>query len=90
MGDILAFPESEHPARLDCFLSSYADVNDLAADLGNRSQWIDSAITYLKLATSGRTDGTARVSIAALHLVLDHVEQLEVRLGIIPAPGGAA
>ncbi|HEX8382862.1 MAG TPA: hypothetical protein VF592_05740 [Sphingomonas sp.] len=78
------------PARTDALRRHVANAMSLAVDLGGPREWTESAIVHLKEQSSGRASGGADVSVAALHLVLGYVEHLEGRLGIIPAPGGAA
>jgi hypothetical protein len=78
------------PGRFDALHHGDADVNRLAYDLGSPDEWLASAIEHLKTASSRATTSHVRVSSAALHLVLGHVERLEARLGMIPPVGGAA
>lgn len=57
-------------ARMDAFRSGQADFTRLPRNLGAQAEWRATAVAYLRQASAGRTDGTARVSIAAIGLAL--------------------
>lgn len=95
--DILTFPGRPEAAARDAqdaeadrntALLIASDMDELAAELGTPGEWAESAFTYLKARTNFGADGAVKVSVAALHLVLGHVEDLEQRLGL-HGPGGA-
>jgi hypothetical protein len=64
-------------ARREVFLSSGVELSELAPSLGTRADWTETAVDYLRQATAGRSEGTARVSIAALLLALDRIGKIE-------------
>jgi hypothetical protein len=80
-------PDSGEMARR--FGSAPPSLDDLVRDLGEPSDWLDAAVVYLKDKTIGRVEGSVEVSVAALHLVLDHMEQLEAREAEADSPGAA-
>jgi len=67
--------------RLKAIQSGRSALDDLAADLGSPEEWLATAINHLKAETSDRRqrDGIAVVSVAALNLVLIHLEAVECR-----------
>jgi hypothetical protein len=93
--NILEFPGGQHPderasARLFALHFQRAQLADLSADIGTPDEWLGAAINHLKGQASGpeRAMGTARVSVAAIDLVMMKVEEL---LHGGPAwPGGRA
>lgn len=82
------FPADRGSHRLAALHSQAADVHRLGVDLGTPEEWAHSAVLHLKAEVSGRTDGKAAVSVAALHLVLQHLEALQERLRLIRPGAG--
>jgi hypothetical protein len=82
--------EADYSSRYVALRDGAADVNRLAEELGSPDEWLATAIDHLKVRSSGVTEGSVSVSVAALYLVLGHVEELEGRLGLIPMPPCAA
>lgn len=65
----------QHSADRSMMLArQLADANNLAVDLGTPADWTASAIDHLRQRCAGTTDGGVRVSAAALHLVLAHLD----------------
>lgn len=77
------------PGRLDALHNHTADINSLAGELGTGDEWVWSAFCHLKAQSSGRTGGSVEVSVAALHLLLNHAERIEDRLAAYE-PGGSS
>jgi len=77
----------DDPGRFDAFHNRTVDTNALAGELGTPAQWTASAIAHLGMAICSPDEpGAATVSVAALKLVLAHIEQLEGH----GRPGGGA
>ncbi len=95
MADIIAFPERDwrEGVRMSRLINHHGfDAAD--AQFGTPEDWAWSAVVYLKAALApsqfGTFGGSVEVSTAAIGAVLIYVEDLAGRLGIIPAPDGAA
>jgi hypothetical protein len=65
-----------------------------ATKLGTSEDWAWTAFGYLQCRQCERSTpvgpGRVEVSIAALSAVLGLAEDMAIRLGIIPTPGGVA
>jgi hypothetical protein len=88
-GNVVKFPAAPHvdiAVRVGRFSHTNVTLDHLARQLGSSSEWLNAAIIYLKNCLSGKCEGDVAVSVAALHLILAHVEQLEANA----ANGGAA
>lgn len=78
-------PDLRSSDRLKAIHQDHANLDDLSAASGSPDEWLGTAISHLKVQTSDAVQtgsGTTTVSVAALHLVMMHLEALEM--------GGAA
>lgn len=76
-GERQRLAEQREIGRLQAVHCDRRPLVELTADLGTPAEWLEASIAHLKAQTSGLDSGAVDVSVAAVHLLLMHLEALE-------------